>query len=159
MTATHLVSIVLAVATWSCKTEREPREHPRPTAALTGSTPLHMRNCPSAVASAKTITSRTPSGIDLAITSADAKARARIVALAQLQSTQGDSLRLLPPHTSLHSGPGTIGRCPIIHADTAVTYETIPEGVTIHVTANRATDVAQLQKATEARARALAPPS
>jgi len=102
---------------------------------------------------------RTPSGIDLSITSDDVDARARIVALAQLQSTQRDPLRLLPPHTSLHSGPGTVGRCPVIHADTAVTYEKIPEGVKIHITANRATDVAQLQKATESRVRALAPPS
>jgi hypothetical protein len=157
MRATHLVPIVFVVATWSCKAERESREHPRPTAAMTGATPLRMRNCPSAVASAKTIATRTVSGIDLTITSTDAAARARIVALAQLQSSQRDPVRLLPPHTSMHTGPGTVGRCPVIHADTGVSYELAPDGVTIHVAANRPTDVAQLQTATESRVRALAP--
>ena len=59
-----------------------------------------------------------------------------------------------PHHTSMHTGPGNLGFCPIIHADTRVSYEPIADGVRVHVTARSSRTVTKLQRATEARIRA-----
>lgn len=153
MRSLYLVPLLLV----ACSRERTspPRESgPHDQAAMTGGKPLHMRNCPSAVPSAKTTYSRTPDGVTVTITSADPEARARILALGQLQSWQQEPLTGLPHHTSMHSGPGNVGFCPIIHADTRVSYEPIAEGVRIHVAARSSRTVTKLQRATEARIRA-----
>ncbi len=120
---------------------------------------MHMRNCPSAVRSAKTTATRTPDGIDLTITSDDPSARADIVTLAQLQRDQRAPIWFVPAHSGMHGGPGSLGRCPVIHADTTVTYQPLANGVLIHVAARSRGRVAALQQATEARVRALSPPS
>ena len=118
-----------------------------------------MRNCPSAVASAKTVAQPTNSGIDVLITSNDPNAQQRIHALAELQSHPRDPISVMPAHTGMHSGPGTVGRCPIIHANTTVSVETIPDGVRVHVVANFPPDIAELQRATGDRVRTFSLPS
>jgi hypothetical protein len=135
------------------------RAPPKPSASLAGTTPKHMQNCPSAVASARTTASPTVRGIDLTITSSDPDAQRRIETLAQLHASQREPIWLMPEHTAMHGGPGTIGHCPIIHANTTVTAEPIAGGVRVHVVANAREDVPLLQRATEARVRALAVPT
>jgi hypothetical protein len=102
---------------------------------------------------------KTSDGVDVTITSSDAAARRRIVELAAQQSALGGPLWPAPLHSGLHGGPGTIGRCPVIHADTTVTYELVPDGVRIHVAARSSSAVTKLQHATEARVRMLAVPT
>jgi hypothetical protein len=127
---------------------------------MTGKMPLHMRNCPSGVPTANTVLSKTAGGVDVTITSVDPQAQRRIVVLAQLHSRLGDPIGVFPAHSSMHGGPGSlVGRCPIIHASTTVTYDIIPDGVTIHVVANNPDDVDKLQIMTEDRVRALSLPS
>jgi hypothetical protein len=118
-----------------------------------------MRNCPSAVRSAKTTSVRTSDGVELTITTDDPSAQAEIVALARFHGDMKGPIWFLPPHSGLHSGPGSLGRCPIIHADTTVDVQPIANGVMIHVAAHTPDRVAALQQATEARVRVLAPPS
>lgn len=153
MRSTYLLPLFLVAA---CSRERTspPPEDAHDQAALTGAKPLHMRNCPSAVPTARTAYTRTADGVTLMITSDDAEARARILALGQLQSVQQEPMTALPHHTSMHTGPGNLGFCPIIHADTRVSYEPIADGVRIHVTARSSRAVTKLQRATEARIRA-----
>jgi hypothetical protein len=134
-------------------------ERARTISTLGGQLPRQMRNCPSAVPSAKTSVESTRFGVELTITSDDAGARDKIVELAKLQSDQKDPVWFLPKHTGMHSGPGTMGRCPIIHADTDVTYKEIPNGVRIDVTVSSHSRVIALQRATLARVRALTQPT
>ncbi|HTR49518.1 MAG TPA: hypothetical protein VMJ10_02360 [Kofleriaceae bacterium] len=94
---------------------------------------------------------RASDGVDLVITSPDPDAQREIFARAFVQSWQGDPLAHVAPHTGEHGGPGSIGYCPIIHADTTVTYAAIPGGVRVHVAARHPLDVPALQQATEAR--------
>ena len=152
---------LLLFAAAACKSDRDtqPRSHADPRADLTGKTPLHMRNCPSAVPTAKTVATPTSTGIDVAITSEDPLARTKIFALAAIQADEGGTDLFAREHSGRHGGPGTIGHCPIIHANTQVTYEPNPDGVTLHVMARAPGDVARLQQATEARVAALIPPS
>lgn len=155
--------LVLVLAATSCRrTERQHAggEQSRPTSTLTGTQPKGMRNCPSAVPSAKTTAIQTDKGVDILITSPEADARKHILALAELQSSQREPNPYLPGHNGMHGGPGTIGRCPIIHANTTVTMTPIPDGVRMHVRANAKEDVARLQQATEKRVRTFQlPPS
>jgi TusA-related sulfurtransferase len=118
-----------------------------------------MRNCPSAVPSAKTTLARTAQGVELTITSDDEAARDRILALAQWHSTQREPIWGMPAHTGMHGGPGAVGFCPIIHVKTTVTHAEIPQGVRIRVTADTPSMVTFLQDATELRVRALLQPS
>jgi hypothetical protein len=153
-----LLTCVVVVA---CTTKSEPpREHRLvPKAALTGTTPRNMQWCPSAIPNAKTVATPTDDGVDVSITSDDPAARERIVMLAEMHSRQGDPLRAFPQHSGLHGGPGSIGRCPIIHASTNVTYQETPDGVRIHVAAREPRDVLRLQRATQARVQALSLPA
>ena len=126
---------------------------------LSGTLPRQMRNCPSAVPSARTIATPTPDGVDLTITSPDPIAQRRIVALAQLHATWGEPLWAMPAHTGMHGGPTTIGRCPIIHAKTLVSQQEIPDGARIHVRSLIPGMASRLQEITELRVNALMPPS
>ncbi|HTR54283.1 MAG TPA: hypothetical protein VMJ10_26505 [Kofleriaceae bacterium] len=155
-----LLSVLIALA--ACSSDQPQREQPaasRPQALLTGKTPHHMRNCPSGVESATTQATPTADGVDLTITSPDPAAQREILVRAVLQSLQRDPLARVPQHTGEHGGPGSIGFCPIIHADTRVTYAPIANGVRVHVAAHRMQDVATLQEATAARVRAMTRPS
>jgi hypothetical protein len=118
-----------------------------------------MRNCPSAVEGAKTSSQPTSDGVDLTITTTDPRARERILVLARLQSGQRETIAIVPQHSGLHSGPGTLGFCPILHTRTTVSFDELPDGVVMHVRASSADQVAALQRATSARLRALATPS
>lgn len=154
-----LGSILLVVTACSRSDEPKPRERLVPKSTLTGTLPKHMRNCPSGVTTAETVSSATVDGVDLTITSKDAAARQDILERAQLQARQPDPFWFFPEHSGLHGGPGTLGRCPIIHANTNVTYVELADGVRIHVAARDPSAVAQLQQATEARMHALVRPS
>jgi hypothetical protein len=151
-----VLASLLAVA--GCSSEK-PAHHERVQTQPTGPLTLHMRNCPSAVPSARTTEQPTPDGVDVEITSHDAAARTQIVALTQVQTTQHAPLAALPPHTGTHAGPGTMGHCPLIRVGTDLTYEQIPDGVRVHVTARSQNDVALIQRATQNRVRDLALPS
>lgn len=157
MKAIVLVALVPLLA---CSHEREtPQQQAQPSAEMTGELPKRMRNCPSAVPSARTTSRPTVDGVDITITSDDPEARRQIVALAGLHGTLRDPIRVMPEHTGMHSGPGTVGRCPIIHAGTSVSYDEVPNGVRIHVVAESQAQIKPLQKATAARVRALEMPS
>ncbi len=101
----------------------------------------------------------TDKGVDVLITSPDFDARRKIIALAELHGSLREPNPLIPGHNGMHGGPGSIGRCPIIHASTTVKVTYIPGGVRIHVIANAKQDVARLQQATETRIRTFELPS
>ncbi|HSN27535.1 MAG TPA: hypothetical protein VLT45_14680 [Kofleriaceae bacterium] len=135
------------------------KDAPPPSAVLTGRLQRHMKNCPSAVATADTQPIRTRRGIDLAITSNDPVAQRAIVAAAETQTRLREHRWFMLPHTGLHGGPGTIGHCPVIHAQTYVNYEPIARGVLIHVIARDPNQVTTLQEATLSRIEDLQVPS
>src|SRR5512135_326453 len=147
--------LLLALVACSNREDTESRVQHRPRAMLTGTRPQRMRNCPSAVPSATTTATETVGGIDLVITSPDPNARAQIAELTRRQATLHNPRWFFPQHSALHGGPGAQGFCPVIHANTTVTWEPIGEGVRIHVSARGTEQVTALQRATEARVRAL----
>jgi hypothetical protein len=148
---------VLLLVLTACSTRESTESHVqnRPRAMLTGTRPQHMRNCPSAVPSSVTTVTETVSGVDLVITAPDPDARAQLASLARTQATLGNPRWFFPQHSGMHGGPGVQGFCPIIHASTNVTWEPIPEGVRIHIAARGTENVTALQRATEARVRAM----
>lgn len=130
-----------------------------PSATLSGQLQRHMANCPSAVPSAETQPIRTRRGIDLAITSPDPTAQRAIVAAADVQMHLRERRWFMLPHTGLHGGPGTIGHCPVIHANTWIEVDPIARGVLIHVIARDPNDVQGLQRATLLRVEDLQVPA
>jgi hypothetical protein len=36
-------------------------------------------------------------------------------------------------HDGTHGGPGSIGYCPVVHVDTAISVEDVSDGVQIHI--------------------------
>jgi hypothetical protein len=160
MRSLNLAAVVILAGACSRETsDGNPPSGAQPEATLTGKRPQHMRNCPSAVASARTVTTPTFDGVNLTITSQDPDARRQIVKLAAFQSSERESIPFMPAHSGLHGGPGTIGYCPIIHAGTIVTYKEIPDGVRVHIATRRPEEVQMLQRATETRVSALAKPT
>jgi hypothetical protein len=149
--------VVLALA--ACSSDQAADDPPTPASTLTGKMPQHMRNCPSAVISAQTRSTPTRDGVDVFVTSSRMGAREEIVARAQRQAALAGPFPFVGEHSGHHGGPGDIGFCPIIHAGTTVSAEPITEGVRIHVAARSHADVAALQRATDARVRALARPA
>lgn len=157
MRAVYFASVLLAIA--SCNSS-ESSDQPVPSHHSTnGTMPLRMRNCPSAVPSAVTVATPTAEGVDVTVTAPGGPARTEIVARSRVQAALGNGLTAFPEHSGMRGGPGTIGHCPIIHANTTVSYEPIARGVTIHVVAHDHDQVAQLQRTTEQRVRALNFPS
>lgn len=147
--------LMLVLVACSTREDTASRVRHRPRAMLTGTRPQRMRSCPSAVPSATTTATETVSGVDLVITSPDPDARAKIAALARQHATLGNPRWFFPRHSGMHGGSGEQGFCPVIHANTTVTWEPIGEGVRIHVMARGTEQVTALQRATEARVRAL----
>lgn len=89
-----------------------PKPAPRQSSSMIGALERGMANCPSAVVGAETRLQMTRGGVDVIVTAKDARAQAEIVRLADLHAgPPGDG----PQHTGQHGGPGTIGRCPVIH--------------------------------------------
>src|SRR6478672_7501314 len=135
----------LALLACSREKEHEPRKEARPSAAMTGEMPKLMRNCPSAVPSATTTAMPTATGVNLTITSKNPEAQRKINALSQMHASFPAPLWGMPEHTGMHTGPGTVGQCPIIHAGTTITYEAMPEGALLKVAARSASEVRRLQ--------------
>ena len=151
---------LLALLLAAC-TSQQPidKEAPAPSAVLTGRLQRHMKNCPSAIPTAETQPIRTQRGIDLAITANDPVAQRAITAATDLHVGRRDRRWFAVPHTGFHGGPGTVGHCPIIHANTYVSYEPISRGVLIHVVARNPAMVETLQQATLSRIEDLQTPS
>lgn len=142
---------VLLLLLVACTSQPSTEPEAPPSAALSGQLPRHMANCPSAVPTADTQPIRTRRGIDLAITSNDPFAQRAIVAAADVQLRLRNRRWFMLPHTGRHDGPGTIGHCPVIHANTWINVEPIARGVLIHVIARDPRAVQALQQATLAR--------
>jgi hypothetical protein len=157
MRCTKVAAIVVLAA---CSKEHDTSSPPpKPESTLIGKGPFAMHNCPSGVLSSVTTSKPVADGVELTITSADERARSEIFARARFQEIIGDPWRFLPAHSGVHGGSGTMGYCPIIHANTLVSYERIADGVRVHVKARKASDILALQQATDARVRALLPSS
>jgi hypothetical protein len=104
-----------------------------------------MRNCPTAVAGATTEAANTTFGVDLTITAAEPTSQRRILELAALHERMGDPDGSAPQHTGLHGGPGSFGRCPVIHTAATVTFTRLRKGAVIHVRALLPEDVVRIQ--------------
>jgi hypothetical protein len=104
-----------------------------------------MKNCPTAVAGATTQATNAAFGVDLTITAAEPASQRRIVELAALHERMGDPEGSAPRHTGLHGGPGSFGRCPVIHTATTVTFTRLHKGAVIHIRALLPEDVARVQ--------------
>lgn len=130
-----------------------------PAATLTGTLPRKMRNCPSAVPGTTTRAVNTSAGVDLELTNDDPVALREIISRAELQSTQHGPRWFIPQHSGMHGGPGNIGRCPVIRANTDITYDPMERGVRIHILAREKAQTPELQQAVAARTHALAPQS
>lgn len=156
---TARLAVFLALAACASDRDQSSENPPTPTSTLTGKMPQHMRNCPSAVISAETRTAPTQDGVDVIVTSSRMGAREEILQRARRAAALNEPFPFVGEHTGHHGGPGSIGFCPIIHADTRVWVEQIPEGARIHVAARAPENVGALQRATDARVRALARPA
>ena len=156
---TARIAVLLAIA--ACEAHNEPGTEGmgEPAALMSGNTPRHMANCPSAVVGSRTVAKPTSDGVDVVITADVASARAEIERRTELHRGMGEPLVFLPPHTGTHAGPGTVGLCPIIHNNTDVDFTATARGVVVHVVPRDRTEVEQLQRATEARVRSLMLPS
>lgn len=114
-------------------------------AAQRGALEHAMRNCPTAITGATTRATNTPSGVDLTITVNDPLGQRRLVELAAIHEGMGDPENPAQRHTGRHGGPGTLGRCPVIHDATTVTFTRLRKGVVIHLRALLPSDVARVQ--------------
>ena len=128
-----------------------PRAAPPAPSGPSGMREKKMLNCPSAVALASTEARDVEGGIVLDITSDDTDATQQIWLRAQHQATLGEPRNTEPMHNGTHSGPGTLGHCPIIHTGTTVTVEQIFGGARVTVIANDPAAVVPLQRETRAR--------
>jgi hypothetical protein len=158
----RMKSFALVILVGACSrdvSDTGPSSGEHPASSLSGTRPRHMENCPSAVATATTRARPTSDGVELTITAASDEARREIVSRAAHQAAMQEPRVKVPEHTGRHGGPGSIGFCPIIHANTIVTYEPTADGVRIHVAARSSDDVAALQRATDARVKAIRPTS
>lgn len=104
-----------------------------------------MANCPTAVKGAVTRAVNTEFGVDITITADDPVSQRRIIGLAARHEQLGDPDGAIPRHTGRHGGPGGIGRCPVIHDSTTVTFTQLRRGVVIHLRALLPSDVPRVQ--------------
>ena len=117
----------------------------RPLARQAGRLEQQMRNCPTAVTGATTNASNTPFGVELTITADNPASQRRIIELAAVHESMGDPDHPGLRHTGRHGGPGTLGRCPVVHDMTTVTFTRLRKGVVIHLRALLPADVARVQ--------------
>jgi hypothetical protein len=167
MTMLRLVAIALACAGCQDHTNDQPPPSaslppavPKPSARLDGKRQQRMRNCPSAVPSAKTSVTSTATTVDILITAPDPDARRAVLARARYNAQLHDPVPMWLPfvvHTGLHTGTGGDGFCPVIHAATQITVEEIPAGVIIHEQPYDPGMVKDLYDAVAARIQALQP--
>lgn len=127
----------------------ESQRSPQPTAQLPvplqGELEHAMRNCPTAVAGATTQATNTAFGVDLTITANDPASQRRIIELAAKHEGMGDPEGPATRHTGLHGGPGSSGRCAVVHTGTTVTFTRLRKGAVIHVRALLPDDLARVQ--------------
>ena len=150
------LALLVLVAACSNEPSAPPASEGRqPISLLTGTRPHGMRHCPSSVTGSVTKMTETATGVDVTITARDEAAQQRIVELAHEHEKLGNpgSMNI---HDGSHRGMGSMGFCPIIHADTAIAVEPAPGGVVIHVTTTDPSKRDALRKATSARVGALA---
>lgn len=148
-----------AVALVACNTEPPPpsaQVPPEPTAPRTGLREHHMEHCPSAVAGAITHMHPTPDGLELTITAGDREGAQQIVDRAAYHAAIVGVRAGRAHHDGRHSGPESIGYCPILHVGTAITVSDVPGGVRVHVRALDPAGLAALRAETAARVDALA---
>jgi hypothetical protein len=110
-----------------------------------------MRNCPTALAGITLQAVNTAMGVDLTITTRDPVIRRDLLERARINSHMGNPDETAAEHTGRHGGPGKQGYCPVIHADTNVTFTVIPSGAVIHVSALAPEDVPAVQAAVAER--------
>ena len=147
-----VLASLLAVA--GCSSEK-PAHHSRVQTEPTGPLTLHMRNCPSAVPSARTATPRRrrPRVSTSRSSFSRMLRRAPILALTQVQTTQHAPLAGLPMASERTPGPARSAIVRSSASERNLTYEQIPDGVRVHVTARSQDDIALIQRATQARVR------
>lgn len=104
-----------------------------------------MRNCPTSVSGATTQAANTAFGVDLTITAAKPASQRRILELAALHERMGDPDGSAPRHTGLHGGPGSFGRCAVIHTATTITFTRLRKGAVIHIRALLPDDITRVQ--------------
>jgi hypothetical protein len=134
----------------ACSSRSAPPPAPPQPWQMTGGLEHAMMNCPSAVEGARTRLARTPSGIDVIVTSPDPDARAEIRALADYHARM-DRFTEWPEHSGFHGGPGTFGHCPVIHDRTRITISVVPDGAVLHVVALTPEHIASVQEQTAQR--------
>lgn len=110
-----------------------------------------MSNCPSAVKGAATTVKDAADGVILDITADDPVAAKEILTRGHLNASRGEPLAGATPHTGQHTGPGTMGHCPIIHVGTTITIEDILGGVRVTVVANDPAAAPALKRQTRER--------
>jgi hypothetical protein len=125
---------------------------------MTGRKELAMQQCPSAVWNATTKVSDIPDGVTVTVSAADdLLAQQEIRRRVQFQIEIADlPERSAIEHTGLGTGSGRYGFCPGMMAGTSLAVKWLPNGAIMTIRADKAEDVARLQKSTHKRARALA---
>jgi hypothetical protein len=146
----RILALLLVAACSSDTSPPPPPAAPKPESLLTGRREHGMRHCPSSVPGSMTRSVATKDGVDVFVTAGDPAAQRQILALAQTHTRIANPSGL-PTHDGNHNGPGTIGYCPIIHANTLVTVDDAPGGAVIHVTTADKTQREALRKATADR--------
>jgi hypothetical protein len=120
----------------------------------TGQREHAMRHCPSAVPGAITTIETSPGSVDLVITAGEADPAREIVSRSRAAERLG---RPVGPvlHDGSHSGPGTIGHCPLIRVDTTIIVDDVPGGVRVRIRPTDPNKLDDLRAAVKARVDAL----
>ncbi|GEM_PF-2787289 len=129
---------------------------PPPSESQTGGREHNMANCPNALRGANSSLGMTSDGVDVTITSLIPEVVTEIRSLAERHTRLGGPSDA-PRHTGFHGGPGSEGYCPIIHTNTVVTFDALPEGAVIHIRAMDSRQIPQVQR--EVRDRLAAMPN
>jgi len=117
-----------------------------------------MKHCPSSLAGATTGIAPTSTGVDLVVTSPDPAVAREILARATA-ATGSVNAGGAPHHDGTHSGPGTIGFCPVVRVNTAITVDPISNGARIHIAPLDPRELTALQVSVQERVDALARPN
>jgi hypothetical protein len=114
-----------------------------------------MKNCPSAVAGAKTAVQQTKTAVVLMITASDKAAIADVQARAKKLSTLDASADAEVKHTGEGTGGGALGKCPVVMTDVTIKVESQKKGAKITLTPKDASKLADLAKVAQDRAAAV----
>jgi hypothetical protein len=111
----------------------------------------HMKNCPTAVAGAKTEIKDTKDAIDIIITSSDAAKTEEIRKRAKHVADAAKADPTAVVHNGDGHGGGGLGLCEVVLKDTSVTSEDVEGGTKITVKPTKAVDLEWLKKETRSR--------